>query len=123
MYAFLNVFFFIFHSALIVFSLFGWLWEKTRMANLVVLSLTGFSWFILGIWYGFGFCPSTEWHWQVRMRLGCYDMPKSYIKFLIDSLTGLDVNATLVDILTLILFMVALFASAMTNVRGWRKKR
>ena len=123
MYAFLNVFFFIFHSALIVFSLFGWLWEKTRVANLVVLSLTGFSWFILGIWYGFGFCPSTEWHWQVWMRLGCYDMPKSYTKFLIDSLTGLDVNATLVDVLTLILFMVALFASVMTNARGWRKKR
>ncbi|TET86310.1 MAG: DUF2784 family protein, partial [Desulfobacteraceae bacterium] len=112
-----------FHSALIVFSLFGWLWEKTRVANLVVLSLTGFSWFILGIWYGFGFCPSTEWHWQVRMRLGCYDMPKSYTKFLIDSLTGLDVNAQLVDILTLILFMVALFFSVMTNARGWRKKR
>jgi len=123
MYAFLNVFFFVFHSALIVFSLFGWLWEKTRVANLVVLSLTGFSWFILGIWYGFGFCPSTEWHWQVRMRLGCYDMPKSYTKFLIDSLTGLDVNAQLVDILTLILFMVALFFSVMTNARGWRKKR
>jgi hypothetical protein len=123
MNAFLNVFFFVFHSALIVFSLFGWLWEKTRVANLVVLSLTGFSWFILGIWYGFGFCPSTEWHWQVRMRLGYCDMPKSYIKFLVDSLTGLNVNATLVDVLTLILFMVALFASVMTNARGWRKKR
>jgi len=82
--AFLNEFFFIFHSALIIFGLFGWLWEKTRAANLVVLSLTGFSWFILGIWYGFGFCPCTEWHWQVRMRLGYYDMPSSYIKFLID---------------------------------------
>lgn len=57
------------------------------------------------------------------MRLGCYDMPKSYTKFLIDSLTGLDVNGTLVDILTLILFMVALFASVMTNARGWRKRR
>lgn len=121
MYAFLNVFFFIFHSALIVFSLFGWLWEKTRMANLVVLSLTGFSWFILGIWYGFGFCPSTEWHWQVRMKLGHYYMPKSYIKFLVDSLTGLDVNAKLVDILTLIFFALALFVSVMINARCWKK--
>ena len=94
--AFLNEFFVIFHSALSIFSLFGWLWEKTRVANLVVLSLTGFSWFILGIWYGFGFCPCTEWHWQVRMRLGYYDMPSSYIKFLIDSLTGLAVNATVI---------------------------
>ena len=120
--AFLNEFCFMVHLALIIFGLFGWLWEKTRGANLVVLSLTGFSWFILGIWYGFGFCPSTEWHWQVRMRLGYYDMPSSYIKFLIDSLTGLAVNATLVDILTLVTFMVALFASVVMNARGWRKK-
>lgn len=91
------------------------------MADLVVLSLTGFSWFILGIWCGFGFCPSTEWHWQVRMRLGYFYMPKSYIKLLVDSLTGLDVNAPLVDILTLVLFMVALFASVVRNARRWRK--
>ncbi len=44
------------------------------------------------------------------MRLGYFCMPKSYIKLLVDSLTGLDVNAPLVDILTLVLFMVALFA-------------
>jgi len=121
MYAFLDKFFFIFHSALIVFSLFGWLWKKTRVVNLIVLSLTAFSWFILGIWYGFGFCPSTEWHWQVRMKLGHYYMPKSYIKFLVDSLTGLDVNAKLVDILTLIFFALALFVSVMINARGWKK--
>jgi hypothetical protein len=122
MYAFLNVFFFIFHSALIVFSLSGWLWKKTRVANLVVLSFTGFSWFILGIRYGIGFCPSTEWHWQVRLRLGYNDMPKSYVKFLIDSLTGLDMNAILVDILTLAMFFVALFASVVTNARARRKR-
>jgi len=118
----MNVFFFIFHSALIVFSLSGWFWKKTRVANLFVLSFTGFSWFILGIWYGFGFCPSTEWHWQVRMRLGYNDMPKSYVKFLIDALTGLDMNAILVDILTLVMFFVALFASVVTNARDWRKR-
>ncbi len=122
MYAFLDKFFFIFHSVLIVFSLFGWFWKKTRLANLVVLSLTGFSWFFLGIWYGFGFCPSTDWHWQVRMKLGHDNMPQSYIKFLMDSLTGLDVNSTLVDMGTLVFFLLALFASIVTNVRDWRKR-
>ncbi len=55
------------------------------------------------------------------MRLGYFYMPKSYIKLLVDSLTGLDVNAPLVDILTLVLFMVALFASVVRNARRWRK--
>lgn len=121
MYAFLDKFFLLFHSGLIAFSLFGWLWKKTRAANLIVLLLIAFSWFGLGIWYGFGYCPSTEWHWQVRMKLGFYSMPKSYIKFLVDSLTGLDTNAKLVDMATLSFFTMTLLASITANVKSWKK--
>ena len=123
MYAFLDKFFFIFHSFIIVFNLFGWTWGKTRKANLMVLFLTAFSWFILGIWYGIGYCFCTEWHYQVRMKLGYFDMPPSYIKFLIDSVTGLDINAKLADIFTLTFFLLALIASILTNVRDWKNKR
>lgn len=119
----LDKFFFVFHSSLIIFNLFGWIWKKTRLANLVVLLSTAFSWFILGIWYGFGFCPSTEWHWQVRVKLGLYDMPSSYIEFLIESLTGLDVSRKFVDIFALVFLILALLASILTNVRDWRKKK
>jgi len=122
MYAFLDKFFFIFHSTLIVFILIGWIWRKTRVANLVVVLLTAFSWTILGIWYGFGFCPSTEWHWQVRVKLGHYDMPSSYTKFLVDSLTGLNVSEKLVDIFAVLFLTLALLASVVTNVKDWRKK-
>ena len=122
MYAFLDKFFFAFHSALIVFNLFGWIWRKTRAANLVVVLLTVFSWTILGIWYGFGFCPSTEWHWQVRVKLGHYDMPSSYTKFLVDSLTGLNVSEKLVDIFAILFLTLALLASIVTNVKDWRKR-
>jgi len=123
MYAFLDKFFFVFHSALIVFNLFGWIWRKTRLANLVVVLLTAFSWTILGIWYGFGFCPSTEWHWQVRTKLGYYDMPSSYTKFLVDSLTGMNVSEKLVDIFAVLFLTLALLASIVTNVKDWRKRQ
>jgi hypothetical protein len=123
MYAFLDKFFFVFHSTLILFNLLGWIWKKTRLANLIVILLTFLSWFILGIWYGFGYCPSTEWHWLVRRKLGYYDLPSTYTKFLIDSLTGWDVNPELVKILTILLLAMALFASVWTNVRGWRKSK
>jgi hypothetical protein len=123
MLAFLNIFFFVFHSALIIFNLFGWIWIKTRLANLIVILLTTFSWTILGIWYGFGFCPCTDWHWQVRMKLGYFDMPSSYIKFLIDSLTGLELNEALVKTLAVTLLALALVASVVTNVRDWKRKR
>ena len=120
MYSLLDKFFFIFHSVIIVFNLFGWMWKKTRRANLIVLSLTGASWFVLGIWYGIGYCPCTDWHRQVRMELGHLDVPNSYVKFLIDSVTGLNVNARLVDGMTLTLFILALGASIYTNVRDWK---
>jgi hypothetical protein len=123
MYAFLDKFFFVFHSTVIVFNLLGWIWKKTRLANLIVIVLTFLSWFILGIWYGFGYCPSTEWHWLVRRKLGYYDLPSTYTKFLIDSLTGWDVNPELVKILTILLLAMALFASIWTNIRGWRKSK
>jgi hypothetical protein len=123
MYAFLDKFFFAFHSALMVFILFGWIWRKTRIANLIVIFLTAFSWTVLGIWYGFGYCPSTDWHWQVRMKLGYIDMPSTYTKFLIDSLTGLDMNETLVDVFAVLFLLLALFASTYTNVRDWRTRR
>jgi hypothetical protein len=123
MFAFLNIFFFVFHSTLIIFNLFGWIWKKTRLANLIVILLTVFSWTILGIWYGFGFCLCTDWHWQVRIKLGYFDMPSSYTKFLIDSLTGLDVKETLVDTLAVTLLALALVASVVMNVRDWKRKR
>jgi hypothetical protein len=123
MYAFLDKFFFVFHSTLIVFNILGWIWKKTRLANLIIIVLTFLSWFVLGIWYGFGYCPSTDWHWLVRKKLGYTDLPSTYTKFLIDSLTGWDVNPELVKILTVLLLALALFASIWTNVRGWRKKK
>lgn len=122
MYAFLDTFFFIFHSFIIIFILFGWMWKKTRKANLIVLLLTAFSWFILGIWYGLGFCPCTEWHYQVRLKLGLH-MPSSYVKLLLDSITGLDFNAKVIDILTLAFYLLALTASMITNIKAWKNKK
>lgn len=123
MCVFLDKFFFVFHSTLIILILFGWAWKKTRLLNLAVILLTAFSWFILGIWYGYGYCPSTDWHWQVRAKLGIRDMPTSYTKFLVDSFTGWDVDQKIVDIFTLILLVAALAASLYANIRVWRKKR
>ena len=123
MMALLNKFFFVFHSCLIVFILFGWAWRKTRLANLVIILLTAFSWFILGLWYGYGYCPSTDWHWRVRSKMGIRDLPESYTKFLVDSLTGGDVSQRVVDIFTLVLLLSALAISLTLNIKEWRENR
>lgn len=123
MYAFLNIFFFVFHTCVILFNVFGWIWKKTRLANLILLMATAFSWFFLGIWYGFGYCPCTDWHWQVRMKLNLYDTSTSYLEFLVEKLTGLDVSRSLVDIFAVAFLAAAFCLSVALNVRDFRQKR
>lgn len=120
MYQFLDIFFLVFHTILILFNLLGWIWKKTRRLNLWTLSLTGLSWFGLGIWYGWGYCPSTDWHWQVRRRLGDTDLPSSYITFLLEEFTGWAPPSDVVDLSVLVFFLLALICSVYVNVKGDR---
>ena len=118
----LNIFFFGFHTILILFNVLGWIVPKWRLLNLMVLSLTAFSWFILGIWYGWGYCFCTDWHWQVREILGYHDMSSSYIHFLLLKSTNLDLSVSFVNTVTVIVFIAAFVISAYLNVRNWLKK-
>ncbi len=119
----LDWFFLLFHSGIIMFNLFGWIWQKTRRANLILLLLTAFSWFVLGIWYGWGYCICTDWHWQVLRKLGEHDLPNSYITYLLLRLSPeLFVPQVIIDTATAGLFFLALVISAMLNLRDWRKK-
>jgi len=122
-YHLLDWFFFLFHLGFVVFNLTGWIWKKTRLANLVALSLTFASWFILGIFYGIGFCPLTEWHWQVLDKLGRTDLPTSYISYLIYRLSGLSVDQSLVDFATVAGAFVAFAISVFLNIKDWLRKK
>jgi hypothetical protein len=123
MYGFLDIFFLVFHATLIAFNLTGWLWQSTRRIHLVVLTLTFCSWVGLGLFYGLGYCPCTDWHWQVKHARGEIALPASYIKYYLDLLTGLDWNPLLVDMLTLVLGLAALGLSVGLNWRDWRRPR
>jgi len=119
----LDIFFVIFHTSLTLFNMFGWIWKKTRLANLITLALTGGSWLILGIIVGMiGYCPLTDWHFNILYKLGKTDLPTSYIKYLVDRLTGLDINQSLIDNATLYGFLAALAISLLLNIRDLRKK-
>lgn len=122
MYELLNIFFLFFHTVLILFNLLGWIWKKTRRWNLFALLATAFSWFVLGIWYGFGYCPCTHWHWIVRRKIGYTDMPNSYIKFLIQEWTGFNISASIVDTGTAIFFFLALIISIYVNIRNYKEE-
>lgn len=112
-----DYFFLIFHNLLIVFNLFGWIVKKWRRWHLACILLTFASWGILGIWYGFGYCPLTDWHWQVLRKLGEYDLPSSYVSYLLDRTLGIRLSPNLVDALTVGSTLLALVASLWVNFR------
>lgn len=121
MLRFLDIFFVVFHTFLIFFNLFGWIIKPLRRANLITLLLTGGSWFILGIFYGIGYCPLTEFHWRVLNKLGQYNLPDSYISYLINRFTGYLPGAKITDELTVILYLIALVISIVVNFRIKKK--
>jgi Protein of Unknown function (DUF2784) len=118
----LNVFFFIVHGAWTLFNCVGWAWERTRRLHLAAVGLTAASWFGLGAVYGWGYCPCTDWHWQVRERLGYVD-PPSYTQLLIQELTPFRPSTTLADAITLAVFLIAGGLSIALNARDRRRTR
>jgi hypothetical protein len=116
----LNVTFFIFHTTWIAFTWLGWMWRRTRRYQLTTASITALSWFGLGFWYGWGYCPCTEWHWQVRSRLGFID-PPSYIQLLIREVTGVGLGTRAADALALVSLAAATVLGVTLSVRDRRR--
>lgn len=123
-YRLLDCLFMIFHTTLIFFNMFGWIWKKTRIWNLVTILLTAASWLFLGMVTGSpGYCPLTDWHFRVLEKLGKTDLPLSYIKYLADRITGLDFNASLIDKVTLWALIAALTVSLVLNLIKWTGRK
>lgn len=124
LYRILDIFFVVFHTTLVLFNLFGWMWKRTRLLNMITLVLTGSSWLFLGLITGtMGYCPLTDWHFRVLEKMGNTGLPTSYIKYLADRLTGLDINQVLVDNITLYGFIAALVLSLYLNVKDFSKRK
>lgn len=119
----LNVAFFAFHSALILFNVFGWIWPKTRRWNLVTLLLTLFSWTVMGLWFGKGYCICTDLHWKVRTAMGIHDHADSYLVLMVRILTGWDPPVAWVNDVAAAIFLLALSLSTGLNARDWRRNR
>jgi uncharacterized protein DUF2784 len=103
------------HLVLIGFNLLGWIWPQTRKAHLITIVATAASWFILGIWYGMGYCPVTDWQWDVKEKLGETNLPNSFIKYFADKVTGNDLSPSLIDTITVIFFVIAALLSVYVN--------
>lgn len=122
MLRFLDLLFVLFHSGLVVFNLTGWAFSATRRAHLIIISLTVSSWLGLGYFFGFGYCPSTDWHWDVKRALGEQGLPASWMKYYADHITGQSWDAGLIDMIVGTVGVGALLLSVGLSVRDHVRK-
>lgn len=115
MLEFFDVLFLFLHIVIILFNLFGWIWIKTRKIHLFVVLATLFSWLVLGIKYGLGYCFLTDWHWEVKYKLGETDLPASFVKYFLDHYTSFQLSAIMVDWITGVCFTLAIVATVYLN--------
>ena len=104
----LNIIFGVFHVLLIVACLIGWIFPRTRKVHLILMGVVLGCWFLLGLKYGIGYCPLTDWHWQVKTKLGESPLPNSFIKYLWDHIFPSPISPKAADILTFGAFFVSL---------------
>ena len=98
----LDLFLTLFHSAFVLFVLFGWASPKTRVAHITALLLTLIAWLLLGLYKGtIGYCPLTDWHWDIKRALGEHRMPASFIEYMVEKILGINFSSQLINVLTL----------------------
>lgn len=111
----LDIFLTFVHLIIIGFNLFGWIWPATRKMHFICVLATASSWFLLGLWFGVGYCPVTDWQWQVKAKLGEHDLPASFIKYYADKIIGKNISSSFIDLVTAICFAVAALLSIYVN--------
>jgi hypothetical protein len=115
--------FYVFHTLLIGFNMFGWIWPRTRFWHLISMGLTSFSWFVMGAAYGWGYCLCTDWHFQVREQLGYADTETSYVQLLAKHAFGISMSRFTSDVLAVSVFVLILLAMAVVWSRAWHQRR
>jgi uncharacterized protein DUF2784 len=111
----LDVLLTVLHLIVILFNLFGWMFRATRKLHLISIILTAASWFVLGIWFGMGYCPLTDWQWSVKEKLGETNLPSNFIEYFAEKLSGTDISSQLVDMGIAVCFALAALLSVYMN--------
>ena len=117
MLVFLDIILYGLHLILILFNLLGWIRRRWLRVHLWVAGLTLLSWFGLGLFYGMGYCFLTDWHWDIKRKLGEKDLPASFVEYFLEEITNRDWNTEVVDYLTVVPFVVAIIISVYLNFK------
>ena len=115
----LDFVFYFFHIFIVVLNLFGWIPRATRRLHRWCVGITATCWLAIGAAYNFiGYCPLTDWHWQIKRARGETGLPDSFITYLCNQI-GFYPNPAHVDIAVGITFA----AIVIVTIVLWRKEK
>ena len=103
------------HLSVMSICVVGWMFEPIRTLHLLVVVLVAVSWFGLGKFFGYGYCVLTDTQWRVKRKLGQEPYTESYVKYVLDKVTGLNIDKKLTYGLTLYTYAGAVIFSLVTN--------
>lgn len=95
----------ILHLVIVAVLVFGWIHPKTRTLHRWAVSITAFCWVAVA-WVmdkKLGYCPVTDWQWQIKRLRGEKNIPSSYVDYLLQKF-GLHFNPELIDLGALVVF-------------------
>lgn len=123
MLKFFDILLTVIHLAIVAFNLFGWIPPTTRKAHFISVLLTAASWLVLGLWFGLGYCPFTDWQWRVKEQLGETNLPSNFIEYFAEKITRKNFDAQFVNTTITISFAVVALISVYVNFLHRRKLR
>lgn len=123
MLQFLDVLLTVVHLSIVGFNLFGWMPRATRKAHFVSVLLTAASWLLLGLWFGIGYCPFTDWQWRVKEKLGETNLPSNFIEYFAEKITGNNFDAQFVNNVITVSFALVALISVYLNFFHRKKRR
>lgn len=118
----LDIFLTVFHSAFVLFILFGWSHQKSRKLHMTALLLTLIAWMLLGLYKGvIGYCPLTDWHWDIKRALGETGMPSSFVEYMVEKAMGMNFPTLMMDVFTASGLIFGIAMSAVIYFRESKK--
>lgn len=73
------------HLLITLFNLIGWVSRATRRVHRWCVAITAFCWIVPGALMGtIGWCPLTEWHWDIKKARGEENIPASFITYMLN---------------------------------------
>ncbi len=114
----------ILHFAIVFMLCFGWLTNITRKFHRLLLCVVTLCWLAIGPLIGksIGYCPVTDWAWQVRTLRGETELEYGYINYLTEKL-GLHMSNSTTDLVVGIIFAGIWIATVILWISEYRRKK